>query len=459
MASFTAEEVIAGASARQLAAGTSDFFGNISTDTRTIQKGDLFIPLTGENFNGHRFIPTAVEKGAAGVILSEDSAMEGIPDSVAVFRVNDTKQALEGLAHFHRMRFSVPVIAVTGSNGKTTTKDMIAAVLETRYHIVKTEKNHNNEIGMCQTLLRMTEDTEAVVVEMGMRGFGQIEELCRIAEPTIGVVTNVGTSHIGILGSRENIARAKSELIEALPEQGTAILNADDDLVWDMRHKMKGHVMSYGVRRPSDVRAENLSYLQDKTEYTVEIGGKTIRVSLPVLGIHNVYDSLAAISVGSLLSVEAEAMGEALSSYTPAAQRQHVVEIHGVRIMDDSYNANPLSMEMAFRSMQQLKAERRILVLGDMGELGDYADKLHEDTGAMAADMHFDALITAGPLGKAIARGARAHGMKDITECDTVEEAAEALRQKAEPGDLVLIKASHFMHMEKILDYLGGHAE
>lgn len=456
MASFTIDEVIKATGADVVREGRTVTFDEISTDTRTINRGNLFIPLSGENFNGHKFVGMAAEKGAAGIIVYEKEAIQEIPEGVTVFFVKDTKKALEDLAHFHRMRFHIPVVAITGSNGKTTTKDMIAAVLSTTYNVVKTEKNHNNEIGMCQTLLGLNEKSEVAVVEMGMRGFGQIDELCQIASPTIGVVTNVGTSHIGILGSQENIAKAKGELVENLPEDGTAVLNRDDAFVAAMKNKMKGEVVYYGINNESDVKASSIEYKPAETAFKVTACGKTFDVKIPVLGVHNVYDALAAIAVAEKLHVDTEEIREALLSYRAASQRQHVIDIHGVKIMDDSYNANPLSMEMAFRSLKQLDGSRRILVLGDMGELGSFAEKLHRETGEKAAEMHFDALITVGELGHFIAEGAREKGLSDVTETSSVEEAAHILEKKAKAGDLVLIKASHSVHMEKILDYLRG---
>lgn len=458
MASFTIKEVQQASGAEILHTGAHESFDGISTDTRTIREGNLFIALSGENFDGHRFVRQAVEKGAYGVVVSRADAANDLPESVSVFLVKDTKKALEGCARFHRLRFNIPVIGVTGSNGKTTTKDMISAVLGTTYSVCRTVANHNNEIGMCQTLLSLKKEHGACVVEMGMRGFGQIEELCTFARPTIGVVTNVGTSHIGILGSQDNIAKAKGELVEALGSEGTAILNGDDARVLAMKDRFTGKTVTYGLHR-EDVCAEHVEYKPDRTEFDCNTPSGTFHVTLFVLGMHNVYDAMAAIATGEVCGVSHDRMKQALADYRGASQRQAITTLGGVRIMDDSYNANPLSMEMAFRSLMQMEAKRRILVLGDMLELGDDEERYHYETGAKAGDMHVDAVITVGPLGRCIANGARDHGVPHVESFDTTEQAAGALKKYMQDGDLILLKASHSMHMDNILKMLGGTAE
>lgn len=304
MASFTLEEIEKAAAARLIRRGNNPFVDGVSTDTRTIRAGELFIALTGENFNGHAFVKKAVEAGAAAVMISDASYGDGLDPKVTVFLVKDTKKGLEDVAHFHRMRFHVPVIGVTGSNGKTTTKDMITAILSTRFHVTATQKNFNNEIGLSMTLLSMTGDTEVCVVEMGMRGFGQIKELCHIASPTMGVVTNVGTSHIGILGSQDNIAKAKKELIDALPADGTAILNGDDERVCAMGKGFAGRVIRYGLNGRYTVRGSDVRYEEEDTRYTCTCFDEAFKVKLHLLGVHNVYDAMAATAACRVLGVD-----------------------------------------------------------------------------------------------------------------------------------------------------------
>ena len=456
MASFTIDEIGRATKGKLLHKGKSNYVSGVSTDTRTIQDGDVFIALKGDNFDGHAFLTMACEKGAACVIISTEEAGNSLPESVSVFLVEDTKQALEDLAHFHRMRFHVPVIGVTGSNGKTTTKDMIAALLSTRFQVCATQKNFNNEIGLSKTLLSMTEKTEVVVVEMGMRGFGQIAELCHIASPTIGVVTNVGTSHIGILGSQANIAKAKGELIEALPADGLAVLNGDDPYVKAMGQSFSGKVITYGMKEHSTVMAKDIHYEETMTRYTCAMFDEAYKIKLNVLGPHNVYDALAATAVARILGVDYRKIQKALSDFQPIGQRQTILDVHGISIMDDSYNATPLSMEMAFRSLKQLPGNHYYLVLGDMGELGAFEEELHYETGKKAAAIGFDGLITVGPLCHHLAKGAREGGMTTVIETASCEEAARELSKLAKPGDMVLVKGSHYMHMEKIPGLLGS---
>lgn len=449
MASFTIEEIERACGAQLLKRGREPSMDGVSTDTRTIETGNLFLALKGENFDGHAFLKKACEEGASGVILSDASFAAELPSDVSAFLVKDTKKGLEDLAHFHRMRFHVPVIGITGSNGKTTTKDMTTALLSSRFHVCATQKNFNNEIGLSMTLLSMTKETEVCVVEMGMRGFGQIAELCAIASPTIGIVTNVGTSHIGILGSQENIAKAKAELIEALPKDGTAILNGDDPFVKAMGDGFEGRVISYGLEGRYTVRGTDVRYEASHTQFICTSFDEAFRVKLHLLGVHNVYDALAAIAAARVLGVDSRKIQRAFADFHPIGQRQTLLTIAGISVMDDSYNANPLSMEMAFGSLMQIPASHHYLVLGDMGELGEMEEALHHETGKKAAAMGFDGLITVGPLSRHLALGAKEGGMTSVFSYDTCEEAAEKLAALAKAGDAVLVKGSHYMHMEK----------
>ena len=456
MASFTIEEIERACGAKLLQRGREPSMDGVSTDTRTIETGNLFLALKGENFDGHAFLKKTCEEGASGVILSDASFAAEVPSDVSAFLVKNTKKALEDLAHFHRMRFHVPVIGITGSNGKTTTKDMTTALLSSRFHVCATQKNFNNEIGLSMTLLSMTKETEVCVVEMGMRGFGQIAELCAIASPTIGIVTNVGTSHIGILGSQENIAKAKAELIEALPKDGTAILNGDDPFVKAMGDSFEGRVISYGLAGRYTVRGTDARYEASQTQFICTSFDEAFRVKLHLLGVHNVYDALAAIAAARVLGVDSRKIQRAFADFYPIGQRQTLLTIAGISVMDDSYNANPLSMEMAFGSLKQIPASHHYLVLGDMGELGEMEEALHQETGKKAAAMGFDGLITVGPLSRHLASAAKEGGMTSVFSYDTCEEAAEKLAALAKAGDAVLVKGSHYMHMEKVPMLLRG---
>lgn len=456
MAAFTISEILSATEGALVRKGNAERVTGISTDTRSIAAGELFIPLVGENFDGHAFLGKAAERGAAAVLVSDAAKAEILPENVTVISVSDTLAALEALARFHRLRFAIPVIGVTGSSGKTTTKDMTAAVLGSALRTRHTEKNFNNEIGLSQTLLGLTEADEACVVEMGMRGFGQIAELCRTARPTVGIVTNVGTAHIGILGSRENIGKAKAELIEALPADGTAILNGDDALTRKMVENFHGRVIYYGVEAGNDLRAAELHFTNASTDFKIVSEKETVSVALPLLGIHNVYDALAAAAAGLLLGVPADGIRAALENFKPQGDRQKLYEIGGVTILDDSYNANPLSVEMAMKALLQLPAKRRVLVLGDMLELGDYEEELHRGIGKTAAEEGFDVLVAVGPLSRYTAESAKDAGLSDVTCVDTAAEAAKFLKEHTKAGDAVLIKGSHAMHLETIASLWRG---
>ena len=455
MAAFTIDEIAKVTKAQIFQRGKESFVTGISIDTRTIQPKELFIALIGENFDGHNFVSQAIIKGAQAVIISDAAYAEKINTDITVLLVKDTRKSLEDIAHFHRMRFNIPVIGVTGSNGKTTTKDMITAVLKKRFRVTSTQKNFNNEIGLSLTLLSITEHTEVCVVEMGMRGLGQIKELCDIASPTIGVVTNVGTSHIGILGSQDRIAEAKKELIDALPDSGIAVLNGDDIRVNKMGDTFSGRIIHYGINQRYTVRATDIKYESECTRYICTCFDEAFKVRLNLLGIHNVYDSLAATAACRALGVDISKIQKALDDFRSADQRQSIQDIQGITILDDSYNANPLSMEMAFSSLKQIKGKRYFLVLGDMGELGEFENDLHYKTGMKAAEYGFDGLVTVGSLSKHIARGASG-GIKLIQSCNNCEEAADILLKLLKPGDVVLVKGSHYMHMEKIPAILRG---
>lgn len=456
MAAFTLEEILSATEGTLLRKGGAARVTGISTDSRSLAAGELFIPLVGENFDGHAFLEKAAERGAAAVLVSDAGKAEILPENVTVIAVSDTLAAFEALARFHRLRFSIPVIGVTGSSGKTTTKDMTAAVLGSALRTRHTEKNFNNEIGLSQTLLGLTEADEACVVEMGMRGFGQIAELCRTARPTVGIVTNVGTAHIGLLGSRENIGKAKAELIEALPETGVAILNGDDPLTRKMGENFRGRVIYYGVEAGNDLRAAEIHFTNASTDFTVISEKEKFSVSLPLLGLHNVYDALAAAAAGLLLGVSTDGIRAALENFKPQGDRQKLYEIGGVIVLDDSYNANPLSVEMAMKALLQLPAKRRVLVLGDMLELGNYEEELHRGIGKTAAAEGFDALVAVGPLSRFTAESARAAGMAEVMCALDAAEAAEILKQHTRAGDAVLIKGSHAMHLETIAGLWKG---
>ena len=428
-------------------------------DAREAGPGSLFVAIQGERFDGHDFIGQAVERGAVAVLTHRKEETYPIP----ALYVADTRQALLDLAGGYRAQFDCPVVAVTGSVGKTTTKEMIAAVLSERYETLKTEGNLNNTIGMPFTALRMDENTEAAVFEMGMSGFGEIAAMAACGQPNIAVITMIGTSHIEFLGSREGICRAKMEILEGLAARGgIAVLNGDEPLLWDQKDRLFGRILWFGQENPAcDFRAEDISCADGTLRFTMiwPEGRQTVEVASQ--GTHNVMNALAAAACGWLLGLEADEIADGLAAYRPIGLREQRYEKNGFSIYEDCYNASPDSMEAALRVLGSMPGARRIAVLGGMGELGSYAPEGHRRAGRAAAQ-YADRIFAYGANTEYLREGALEGGMapEDVTCFDTHEALAEALRRAAQPGDALLFKGSRAMKMENVLKlFLGEEVE
>lgn len=423
------------------------YISHISTDSRTIKPGETFLALKGERFDGHSFIQDVVNKGAGGLIVSEEAL--AYPEGLIIIRVKNTLAALGQIACDYRQGFQIPLVAVTGSNGKTTTKEMLYAILSQRFETVKSEKSFNNDIGLPLTLLELKDTSQAVVVELGMNHPGEISKLAQLAKPTIGIITNVGTSHIGYLGSKENIAQAKAELLPYISQM--VCLNRDDDYVWSMRQLFSGQIVSFGLSKEADVRATNLRQHDQGIEFTLN---DYQQIQTPVLSLANVYNALAAISVGLHLRIELNLIQSALAQFKPLSGRMELLEINGVKIINDAYNANPNSMEQALLTLKSLPCNaRRIMVIGDMLELGDMSEQLHLQTGKLISQSGVDWLITIGELAQLAGQQANIYGTKVIACCSN-SEAAERLQELLQPDDWVLLKGSRRMKLEEIVDSL-----
>ncbi|MEN6370880.1 MAG: UDP-N-acetylmuramoyl-tripeptide--D-alanyl-D-alanine ligase [Armatimonadota bacterium] len=448
---YTIREAIAALGGELVKGKTDTKVTGVSTDTRTIKPGDLFFALISENSDGHRFAAAAVEKGASGVVVSQDVDAEG-----TVIRVPDTLVALGDLAAWYRRQFNVRAVGITGSVGKTSTKEMIAAVLGRRFNVLKNAGNFNNEIGAPLTIFQLQPEHDILVQEMAMRLPGEITELAEIVRPDIGVITNIGISHIERLGSRDAIAAAKSELLEALPMEGIAVLNADDPYFEFLSGKVPCNVTSYGVKA-GDVRAENVKMDADgRPRFTVVVGEASFDVALPVIGEHNVLNALAAVAVGLCFGVSKEEIAAGLESLSSTEKRANVIECSGgYKVIDDSYNASPASMTGALKTLAVMDGARKIAVLGDMKELGDHAEAAHTEVGKVAAESGLSMLVTVGELAKNISSGAKSAGFTgDILEFYTSDEAAAGLKGVIKAGDVVLVKASRSMETEKIVEAL-----
>ena len=424
------------------------FFG-ASNDSRKIQPGELFVVLKGER-DGHDYIPAAMERGAAAVLGSRQVG------DYPMILVEDTRKALGDIARQERLRLNMKVVAVTGSVGKSTTKEMIACVLDGTYRVGKTPANHNNDIGMPMALLAMPEDTEVAVLEMGMNHFREIAYLASIGRPDVAVITNIGTMHIEHLGSMQGILQAKLEILEGMQENGRIILNGDDQLLWN-RHKLYPvHTRYFGIQNPEcDVLGSDISQQDGILSFQVHSGSLTFPVELALEGEHYVPDALAAISVGLEMGVDAAKIQERLSRFRNMAGRQEILEIRGCTVIKDCYNAGPESMAAALNVLGH-KPGRHIAVLGDMLELGVCTQAEHYRIGRIAAEKA-DVLMAYGPNAPRVIGGAITGGMNDrcAKAYDDQKKLAEALSRIARPGDAILVKGSRGMHMERVLDLFG----
>jgi len=474
----------------------------VAIDSRTVEPGMLFVAFPGDRADGHDFIDEAVDKGAAAVVFARNPSVGapsgpsgGVPGpgngldgsgggvsaglgggrlwtigSVPTIRVPDGKRALQQLAAWHRSRLPVTVVGVTGSTGKTTTKDMLASVLGVRFKTVATERNLNNEIGVPLTLLAAAEYTDVIVCEMGMRGAGQIAELADIARPDIGVITNVGTSHIGLLGTQEAIADAKGELARAIPLTGSVLVNGDDGYAAAVVRGAQARIISFGPGAHNDVRAEDIRLDRyGRASFSLACRGvrrddgsgceaEACAVTLPIAGRHNVYNALAAAAVGLQLGLTFTEIAQGLAATQVTDMRMEVLHSpKGVTVINDAYNASPHSMSVAIMALMEMEATgRRCAVLGDMAELGAHSKDAHFGIGEDLAKQGIDLLVTVGEQARHIVEGARQAGLDGlrIHMFDDPCEAGGFLGEELRSGDTVLVKASRVMGLERIAERL-----
>lgn len=419
----------------------------VTTDSRAVQPGQLFIPLVGERFDGHAYIGKALEGGAAGCLTAREP--ETLLPGKLYIQVADTRLALKALASWYRNKFDLPVVQVTGSAGKTTTKEMIASVLSQRYDTLRTEGNFNNDIGAPLTLLRLMPEHQAAVIETGMNHFGEIRYLGEMVRPDIAVITNVGDAHIENLGNtRQGILRAKCEIFEDLTPEGIAVLNGDDELLNTVT--LPQTILRCGVGDGCGVRVTDIDDRGlEGVACTVTIEGEHYRLTTSAPGRYMIYPMAMAAAIGRRLGLTGEEIAAGVAAYTTVGSRMHLIRLPGERlVIDDCYNANPQSMAEGLRMLAASPAQHRVAVLGDMGELGQLTAQAHRDMGALTRRLGLTA----------VAVGEKMHA---LTETDpqaqwfaTVEEAMPAIRQLFTPGTAVLVKASHAMHFERIVKEL-----
>lgn len=426
----------------------------VSIDSRSAKPGDMFIALQGESFDGHDFISQAVEKGVALVITQKVPAEGSIP----YILVEDSLKALQDIAVYYRRKFRIPFIAVTGSSGKTTTKDMIASVLSQKFNVLKTEGNFNNAIGLPLTLLKLQDSHEIAVLEMGMNSPGEIRLLSDIVRQDVAVISNVGTAHIEKLGSRKNILNAKLEIFSYFSRGNTAVINGDNDMLADFNSEMY-NIVRYGLEESNDIYAFGIREKgEEGIDFTVDVDGVPESFTVLLPGIHNVYNALSAIAVARLFGIKADDIRKGLASFKLSKMRMDIINTpKEIKIINDAYNANPESMKAAINVLLSFKPEgRRIMIAADMLELGDISEKEHCSIGSYAASTGIDIIISIGNFSKAMKKGAEASGAdsRNLYAFPTKEEAAVQLGNILRAGDVVLVKGSRGMKLEYIVDYI-----
>jgi UDP-N-acetylmuramoyl-tripeptide--D-alanyl-D-alanine ligase len=423
-----------------------------SIDSRTLNAGDLFIAIAGERFDGHDYVQAALEKGAVGAIVQ---AGKQAPDGpLRLLQVEDTLKALQLLGAAARRLWGKPLLAVTGSAGKTTTKEILAHILSTRFRVMKSSGNLNNHIGLPLQLLKLETEHDLAVVEMGMNHAGEISALGELAHHDLAVVTAVAPVHLEFFGSLAEIARAKYEIIETLHSGGVAVLNADDDYVCQFGRDFKGKVVTFGIKRSADVSAKKIK-LNGAEGSTFELVVSSVGepVTFPLVGEHNIYNALAAAAAAMERGISPSQAAAALSSVAPPDNRGQVLHLHGATIINDCYNSNPRALEAMIDTLASMKAERHILVVGEMLELGPTAEALHRECGKHAAEKKIDLVIGVRGMARAVAEAACGAGIQ-AQFVETPEQAGEWLAQNLRPGDAVLLKASRGVKLERALDML-----
>lgn len=429
-------------------------FCGVCTDTRKITPGCLFVALKGENFDGHAFASKAIESGAVACVVEKDCGLAG-----KQLLVKSTGQALLDLAGAYRNSFDIEVLGITGSVGKTTTKEMCHCVLSAKFNTLKNEGNLNNEIGVPTTLFRLDSSYTAAVIEMGMSHFNEIDRMTRAVRPDAAVISNIGVSHIENLGSRENILKAKLEILNSMQPDAPLILNGDDDM---LKNAPTGEhrVIYYGIENKScQFRAENITGDENGSRFTAVTPYGNTEVDLPIAGLHNVYNALSAMAAGSVFGISMEDAAKALADYVPSGMRQKVVRRGGVTVIEDCYNASPASQKAALGVLGSTKAKRRIAVLGDMKELGSYAEQGHRDVGKYAAENRIDVLITLGDFARYISETGKENGVAICEHFSDKEKLNAYLHSIITDGDAVLFKASRAMKLEECIsslyDFIG----
>lgn len=464
---WTVDDIIRATGGRLLCGNSDQRYGGVAIDSRQVDRTMLFVAIRGQNHDGHDFIEQVVDQGVRGVVVQSGNIAGSVYEvmqstGVVCVDVADTTRALGALAAFQRDRYQIPVVAITGSSGKTTTRRMMALVMQQRYHTLATRGNLNNEIGLPLTLFNLTVDHQAAVVELGMNHAGEIDRLGAICRPTIGVITNVGPAHLEFLHTLEGVANAKGELLAHVQPDGCAILNLDDPLVAAMAAKTQGKVLYYGMAARADVRAESIVTDPQGTSFELHLPGDKVKVQLKTSGHFMVSNALAAAAAGHLAGLGASQIKKGLALFEPVKGRLSVQALpNGVHLIDDTYNANPASMAAAFDVLHAMKGKgRAFTALGDMLELGDQAERLHREVGQMAAQSGIVQLYAHGEYAESVLAGAREEGMQQrFLVAGEKTLIANDLIQKLKKGDWLLVKGSRGMAMETVVAAVARWAQ
>jgi len=448
---FTVKDILTAVKGKLLSGNPDEILTGLSTDTRKIKKGELFLAIKGEKYDGHSFILDAVAKGAGAVLVQEGGITNAnfkLPD-VSFISVSDSIRAFGDIGNFHRSRFSIPVIGITGSNGKTTTKEMLSAILSKKFNTLKSFGTNNNNIGVPLTLMSLTSEHGVAVLEMGTNHLGEIKRLSEIARPTIAIITNIGPSHLEYLEDLDTVFQAKAEIFEYMDPAAKLILNADDEYLRKVKSSLKA--VWFGFDKEADFYADKINLEPDGISF--RLNGKW-DISLGVLGRHNVYNALAAIACAWEFGISIEDIKDALKEFKVPNMRMEVKRFGDIKIINDTYNANPQSMKQAIEALRDMVTDgRKILIAGDMLELGTFSGRFHHLVGKQAAESGFDLIVAVGKLAEHISAGAQEAGMsvRKIKLCAVTKEAREKVATLIKKGDTILVKGSRAMRMEEIV--------
>lgn len=452
---FTTKEILKATNGVLIQGEGRDFsFSGISTDTRTTKKGELFIAIRGNNFNGHNFVKAAQKRGCRGAVVSE-KLKNSFPADFVIIRVKDTTVALGRIANFHRKRFNIPVVAITGSNGKTTTKDMLSFILRKKYRVLSSIGTHNNQIGVPQTLLKLKPSHGIAVLELGTNHFGEIDYLAKICQPSVAIITNIGPSHLEYFKNLDNVFKEKIVLLKNLKAGGLAIINADDNYLKKISNKRPNcKIIDFGIHAKIDFQASKISFANGGLKFVIN---NKFPAELKTLAIHNIYNCLAAIACCKYLQMDYNCIKKQLRKFRFPPGRLEVKNFKNITVIDDTYNANPASFKNAIDVLSNFDPLRRKVLIGaDMLELGAKAEEFHSSTGKCAAESGIDILISIGRLAKFYSLAARKAGMVEnaVSHFSSVPEALKKIKNFIKLRDVILVKGSRAMHLEKIVESL-----